>query len=176
MKYLIAIFALTIAISANAELEKPATIEASAIYRTTVAAAKTIEVFEGLPHQRWDKELLTVELKRKDTQAICKFPFYTPSTTASNSDALRKLLSSADSIKEYGGPKMCGGYHPDYCVSWQAGETTYYALICFGCHEIVFHDGKTTMIYDLKNKAHEQFQKLLAIYEVKRPKRAVLAR
>ncbi len=171
MKTLITIFALTVTISANAEQKKPPTIEASAIYRATVAAAKTIEVFEGLPHQMWDKELLAVELKRKDTQVICKFPFYTPSTTASNSEALRKLLSSADSITEYGVPKRCGGYHPDYCVSWLAGETTYHALICFGCHEIIFYDGKTSLIYDLKNKAPEQFQKLLAIYEVKRPKR-----
>jgi hypothetical protein len=157
--------------SALAEDHNPPSIEASALYRTTVAAAKSIVVFEGLPHQMWDKELLAVEIKRKDTRKIWEYPFYTPSVPATNSNDLRKLLSRSDSITVFGGPKLCGGYHPDYCISWQAGDVTYYALVCFGCHEIVFYDGKTPLIYDLEEKAYEQYKKLLATYASKRPKK-----
>ncbi len=171
MKVLSIILALIFTLSANAEEEKSPTIEASAIYRTTVAAAKSIVVFEGLPHQMWDRELLAVEIQRKDTQKIWEYPFYTPSVAATNSDDLRQLLCSSDSIVVYGGPKLCGGYHPDYCISWQAGEITYYALVCFGCQEIVFYDGKKPLIYDLDEKAYERYKKLLAIYEAKRPNR-----
>jgi hypothetical protein len=172
MKFISVILALVIILSARAEDEKSPTIEASAIYRTTVAAAKSIVVFEGLPHQRWDRELLAVEIQRKDTQKIWEYPFYAPSVAATNADDLRQLLSRSDSIVVYGGPKLCGGYHPDYCISWQTGETIYYALVCFGCHEIVLYDGKTPLIYDLDEKAFERYKKLLAVYEAKRPKKA----
>jgi len=172
MKVLIIILALIVTFPANAEDQKSPTIEASAIFRTTVAAAKSIVVFEGLPHQMWDRELLTVEIQRKDTQKIWEFPFYTPSTAATNADDLRQLLSSSNSIVVYAGPKGCGGYHPDYCISWQAEETTYYALVCLGCHEIVLYDGKTSLIYDLDEKAYERYKKLLAVYEAKHPKKA----
>jgi hypothetical protein len=165
------ILAVIVTFSANAEDQKSPTIEASAIYRATVAAAKSIVVFEGLPHQMWDRDLLAVEIQRKDTQKIWEFPFYTPSIAATNADDLRQLLSSSNSIVVYGGPKGCGGYHPDYCISWQAEEITYYALVCFGCHEIVFYDGKKPLIYDLDEEAYERYKKLLAIYEAKRPKR-----
>lgn len=172
MKFLGIILALLVSLSANAGVTKSPTIEASTIYRTTVASAKSIVVFEGLPHPAWERDLLAIESKRKDTININKFLFYTPALAATNADALRQLLSSSDSIRVYGGPKLCGGYHPDYCISWQAGETTYYALVCFGCHEIVFYDGKTPLIYDLDDKAYERYKTLLAVYETKRPKKA----
>lgn len=172
MKVLGIILALIVTLSAIAEDEKSPTIEASAIYRATVVSAKSITVYEGLPHQGWDSELLAIEIQRKDTKKIWEYPFYTPSVAATNSDDLRQLLSRSDSIVTYGGPKGCGGYHPDYCISWQAGEITYYALVCFGCHEIVFYDGKTALFYDLDENAYEQYKKLLANYEAKRPKMA----
>ncbi len=146
-------------------------IEASAIYRTTVSAAKSLVIYEGLPHQTWDRELLASEIKRKDTTEIWDFPFYTPSVDATNGDDLRKLLSNPASLREYQGPKSCGGYHPDFCISWQAGKVKYYALICFGCHEIVLYDGKTSLIYDLETAAYKEFQQLLAQYGTKRPER-----
>ena len=58
-----------------------------------------------------------------------------------------------------------------YCISWQAGAVTYHALVCFGCEEIVFYDGKTPLIYDLDKKAYERYEKLLAIDAAKRPKK-----
>ncbi len=145
-------------------------IEASAIYRTTVSAAKSLLIYEGLPHQMWDRELLATEIKRKDTTEIWDFPFYTPSVDATNADELRKLLSNPASLRVYRGQKSCGGYHPDFCISWQAGKVNYYALICFGCHEIVFYNGKNSVNYDLETAAMEKFEQLLARYEAKRPK------
>ncbi len=159
-------------ISEIAQNEGAPAIEASAIYRTTLAEAKSIVVFEGLPHQTWDKELLAVESKRKDTQKIWEYQFYIPGVAATNSDDLRQVLTSPDSISVCEGVKLCGGYHPDYCISWQIGENTYNALVCFGCHEIVFYDGKQSLLYDLNQKAYEQLKKLLARYEAKRPKKA----
>ena len=168
---LAAAYALFLAFFPKALLMKASPIEASAIYRTTVSAAKSLLVFEGLPHQSVEPVLLATELKRKDTTEIWNFPFYTPSIEATNADDLRKLLSNPASLAVYAGPKLCGGYHPDFCISWQAGKVKYYALICFGCHEIVLYDGKTSLIYDLETAAYKEFQQLLAQYRTKRPER-----
>jgi len=146
--------------------------QASDKYRQTIALAKDLSVHEGLPHQAWDHELLEKEIKRKDTTKIWLFPFYTPSVPATNAADLKKVLGSADSILVYGGPKRCGGYHPDYAVSWEADGKSFYALVCFGCHEIVFFDGKTSLMYDLNNVAFDRLQTLLAVYAKKRPHKA----
>ena len=167
---LAAAYALFLAFFPKTLLMKASPIEASAIYRTTVSAAKSLLVFEGLPHQSVEPVLLATELKRKDTTEIWDFPFYTPSIEATNADDLRKVLSNPASLAVYAGPKLCGGYHPDFCISWQAGKVNYYALICFGCHEIVFYNGKTSLIYDLDKAAIEEFQQLLAQHRIKRPK------
>lgn len=157
-------------LKAEIKSESP-TKEASAVYRTTLATTKALSVYEGLPHQLWDEELLAKEIKRNDITKIGDFPFYTPNTLASNADDLKLILSSPDSIWIYGGPKGCGGYHPDYCLSWESGGQTYYALICFGCHEIVFYDGKEPLIYDLETTSFTRLKVLLSIYDKKRPRR-----
>lgn len=172
MKRLIIICSLIVAHFAMADDPKSPPKEASADYRTTLAAAKTLSVFEGLPHQRWDRDLLAQEIKREDTTKIWKYPFYTPSVLATNANELKRLLSSPDAIEVYGGPKLCGGYHPDYCLSWEEEKKTYNALICFGCHEVVFFDGKTSIIYDLHDDAQKRLKELLSIYAKKRPHKA----
>ncbi|MEQ1934095.1 MAG: hypothetical protein ABL962_09475 [Fimbriimonadaceae bacterium] len=170
MKRLIIIFSLIVVHFAVADDPKSPAKEASADYRTTLAATKALSVFEGLPHQTWDRDLLAQEIKREDKTKIWKYPFYTPSVLATNADELKQLLSSPDAIEVYGGPKLCGGYHPDYCLSWEAEDKTYNALICFGCHEVVFFDGKATLIYDLHGDAHKRLKELLSIYAKKRPR------
>jgi hypothetical protein len=174
MKLISIILTLVFTLSALAEEKKPPSIEASAIYRTTVSAAKSLVVFEGLPHPMFEKKVFAAEIKRKDTKKILHYSFYTPSVDVKSADDLRKLLSSSASLEVYGGPKGCGGYHPDYCISWQDGETTCYALICFGCHEIVFYDGETFLNYDLAQDAYNRYKELLAVHESKRPKRPKL--
>lgn len=46
-------------------------------------------------------------------------------------------MQSPALYQPYRGPKMCGGYHPDYCLEWQSTRGTYYALLCTGCHEVI---------------------------------------
>ncbi len=66
------------------------------------------------------------------------FPFYEQplSIAATDVEELRRLSAAADSFAPYGGPKDCGGYHPDYCLSWKDGANTYELLICFNCQEM----------------------------------------
>ena len=139
-------------------------------FKASLEASQHLSIYEGLPHQTWDRELLIEEKKRKDTAQIWKFPFYTPSVRATNAELLRRILLQLGAIRKYGGEKLCGGYHPDFCVSWKAGEVESYALICFGCSEIVFYDAKESQIFDLSSKATKSLQMALKIYSKKRPK------
>ncbi|MGV3661955.1 MAG: hypothetical protein ACO1TE_17355 [Prosthecobacter sp.] len=124
-------------------------VAASDRFRKTLLAAKDIVVYEGLPHQMWQPDQLAAELRRKDVTKIGSFHFYTPAVNATNAEELKRLLGPAASVEPYIGPKNCGGYHPDYCVSWTHQGATFHAQVCFGCHEIVFLDGKDSFTYEL---------------------------
>jgi hypothetical protein len=90
---------------ANALESVVPTLDAAAKYQASLIAAKHIVVFEGLPHQSWDRELLATESKREDTRMIWEYRFYTPSVVATNAKELRQVLSYPGSIVVYGGPR-----------------------------------------------------------------------
>lgn len=156
---------------ASAQEFTPPSLARSEYYRTSIAQAEQLNVYEGLPHQLHEAKLLRKELLRDDIIKFAGFPFYTPSVVAHSPEKLISVLGDNSSIKIYAGLKRCGAYHPDYCVSWKHGLRTYYALICYGCGEIVFYDGKKPLMYDLQPKALTQLKELLAPYKLKRPKK-----
>jgi hypothetical protein len=146
--------------------DKQSRVEA---YKLIFAAAEEILIYEGLPHPYEEEELLKVELKRKE---IVKLPpldeaFYTPAIEAVNAEALIKLLSGADGIREKE-PEKCG-FHSDYCIQFKHQDATYRAFVCFGCGELLVLQG------DSPGPAFgfnvDELKKLLAVYEKKRPKK-----
>lgn len=147
----------------------PPSVADSDRFRETLLKATEFVVFEGLPHQTWQPDTLKEELKRPDVTKIGNFPFYTPALKAVNAAELQQLLGSPASIQPYRGGKACGGYHPDYDVSWTVGAITYHAQICLGCHEIVFLIGTTSFKYDMADSAVKRFENLRTRYTQKRP-------
>jgi hypothetical protein len=153
------------------EQPAPASKDASSKIRRAMAEATTVNVYEGLPHQMFERDLLTAESKRKDTEKIGFFRFYTPAVAATDPAVLKRILSSPNTIKVFGGEKLCGGFHPDYTVQWFIEDgTRCFAQICFGCHEVVYSDGKNEYRYDFENEPFERLKKELAPYTKKRPK------
>jgi len=90
----------------------------------SLVGSKEIQLFEGLPHQYWEKDLLDEELKSKRTVHLHKFPFYQEKRAMAEEDAavVRRILSDVKSVEAWRGEKLCGGYHPDYLLEWRAGE------------------------------------------------------
>lgn len=169
MKFLItSLYLVFFQIGLAGEIQ-PATEEASIDCRKSIALTKTMEVYEGLPHQTKDSALFEKEIKREDITKIWNHPFYTPALLAKNAELLKMVLSSSDTIKIHEGLKRCGGFHPDYCVAWKTEGRMCQALICFGCREIVFLDGKDAFIYNLSKNAHDRLKELLSGYAKKRP-------
>jgi hypothetical protein len=137
-----------------------------------MSQTSSLTLYEGLPHQAWEGELLKQELAAKRTVTIHEFPFYQRPLPVASADVeeLRGLSAAVDSFSSYAGPKLCGGFHPDYCLSWKDGATTYELLICFGCHEMKFYGPKHEALADIRKDAFERFEAILKKYRDQRPK------
>ena len=136
-----------------------------------IGQTSTLELFEGLPHQSWEGELLKSELANKKTVTIHDFPFYQKPQKISDKDAatLRALCLGKKSFEPFGGYKLCGGFHPDWCLRWTEGTTVTDIHVCFGCHEIKAYSGKTMVYCDMNGDTHKKLKKLLAAYQKERP-------
>ena len=133
--------------------------------------APSFTLYEGLPHQLDEATKLAEELATKATFRIHHFPFYERPLpiTPKDVETLRQLTASADTFWSYGGPKLCGGFHPDYCLAWGEDSTTYNLLLCFGCHEMLFSDTKRVLVADIREEALSQFKAILRKYHKQRP-------
>src|SRR5215211_6479570 len=131
-----------------------------------IAHGSSLTLYEGLPHQAWEAELLKKELEAKETITVHGFPFYERPlpVAALDVEELRRLSAARESFSPYAGPKACGGYHPDYCLSWKDGEVTYELLICFSCHEMKFYGPKHEALADIRKDAFERFEAILKKY------------
>ena len=145
----------------------PAVSESAAL-RRSLLKSESLAVFEGLPHPQWQPQVFAEEAERDDTVTIQKFKFYKPDVKVQEPQSLGELLASSKTIGRWSGPKLCGGFHPDFAVQWttQQGRKLS-ALICFGCYEIKFVDGDQVFHYDLREA--KTLKAALAAYKKKRP-------
>jgi hypothetical protein len=136
-----------------------------------IAHSSSFVLYEGLPHQAWEREQLLEELGSKKFISMYGFPFYERplSVAAADVEALRRLTSTPESYLPYGGPKLCGGFHPDYALAWKNGDTTFYILVCFGCREIKLYGADRELLTEMATESRPQFEMLLLKYHDQRP-------
>ena len=137
-----------------------------------IRRASSVTLYEGLPHQTWEADQLKKELATKKTVSFHDFPFYErPLMLAADEvEPLRRLSTAGSSYTTYGGPKACGGYHPDYCLTWKDGDATYQLLICFGCQEMKLYGPNSELIVDIGEEAFRAFEAALKKHRDQRPK------
>src|SRR5688572_29675248 len=105
--------------------------------KDVVAAAKNssakLSVYEGLPHQGFEGELLRKELKEKQTVKLHDYPIYLelPNVSESHVSNLRAILGDYSSYSPFSGEKKCGGFRPDFAVQFTSKNDQLAALICF---------------------------------------------
>jgi hypothetical protein len=141
-------------------------------FHKSLKSSQEVVIFEGLPHQGWERELLKSEIRSKETLKLHGFHFYSRQLEPSVDDnrALVGALSADGGIVEWAGMKMCGGYHPDYAVRWtDSTGITFEALICFGCHEIKLYGDGLQLYADLNDDIYRSLKEILAGYERQRP-------
>jgi hypothetical protein len=132
--------------------------------------SSSFTLYEGLPHQLAEAKLVASEIATKKTFKMRGFSFYERPLpiTREDADTLQRLVTSPDTFWS-SVPKACGGFHPDYCLAWNDGGTTYYLMLCFGCHEMYFYDTKHEFIADVRHNAFPQFKDILDKYRAQRP-------
>lgn len=138
----------------------------------TLTEKSELILYEGLPHQTWDRKLLESELKKKATVSRHGFPFYKRPNPVTEKDAKTLLALAKDpkSFAPFTPHKRCGGFHPDFSLVWKSGNEDLEMHVCFGCHEIKVYKGNVTVHCDIRGETYNKLKKLLANYQKQRPK------
>jgi hypothetical protein len=136
-----------------------------------IAKADKVVLYEGLPHPMWETDTLAAEKKNKKTVEMKLFHFYADPIELKKDDAkeFAKLFSDPASLKEYTVGKRCGGFHPDWCIEWQAGDEKVQCQVCFGCNEVKLFSGKKSLHADATTKVMEKLEPALMKYQKQRP-------
>ena len=142
-------------------------------FASQIRNAKSFRLFEGLPHQFSEAVMLRSELASKDTFRIWEFDFYSAPVPTSPSDlqVLTRLASSSDTYVTFGGPKLCGGFHPDFALTWNDGTKRTSLLLCLGCSEMLFINDDRKFLVTIRHEFWEQFRDILDKYHPNRPMR-----
>ena len=135
-----------------------------------VSRASALVLYEGLPRPGWEAEQFKKELATRKTVRFHDYPFYEKPlpVSADEIEPLRRLSAAADSYWSYRGPKFCGGYHPDYCLSWKGADATYDLLICFSCHEMKLYSSGPMLLVDIRENSFMQFETTLKKFRNRR--------
>ena len=126
-------------------------------YLKTVSESDELTIYAGLP--RGDKEQLQKIKDDYKTIKIFDFDFYANPVEAkpASIEDLRSDLVDYQLFQPYGGPKFCGGFHPDFCIQWTADGKTYNMQICFTCHEAAFITPDERLPFDLTDAGWKKF-------------------
>lgn len=131
-----------------------------------------VTLFEGLPHQKYESDLLKAESKRKDTIGMDGFPFYSETLEMKEDDKhqLLSMLTNRGSFETQFWAKSCGGFHPDYALQLSTQGTNYFVQICLGCGDIRVISPDASQEFSLTERAANRLHKLLDRYHKNRPK------
>jgi hypothetical protein len=135
-----------------------------------ISSSGSLEIYEGLPHDVWERNAYESEKSSKDTVQIEGTYFYRkPVEVPEEAKRQLKTLSVAkSSFVPYGGPNACGGFHADWCLVWKNGDDVRSVHICFGCHEMMSFKNGTRQVYcDISDQS--RFQALLNPLRAQRP-------
>ena len=138
-----------------------------------VASADDVQVYEGLPHQNWEREQYATEKRRSDLVKFEGFSFYAKPLDISDEEKKRLTVVALkkESHVPFRGMKFCGGYHPDYAIVWMKSGKKGGSLICFGCHEWKNFTPEGRLCEDLDSAAYDELRAILSKYVAQRPKR-----
>jgi hypothetical protein len=138
----------------------------------TIGRANQFTFYEGLPHQKLERDVLQAELKTKKTVGLHGFPFYPDPLELTSEDAIRikTLLGDAQGFnKTPGGETDCSPFHPDYLVEWTLDGKVYRCLICFGCREVLPYGPRGDVTWGMKRDLYDGLHAILLPYRKNRP-------
>jgi len=115
-------------------------------------ASPTLTLLEGLPHPRFERDLLEAEKRRARFVTRHGWPFYEQPLPLSEADirTLRETCANPAnySLRDPEQLKLCGGFHPDYALVWPCTGGECELQICFGCTEADLHTPSYTVLLE----------------------------
>jgi hypothetical protein len=141
-----------------------------------IEQTETVVVYEGLPHPMFEAPLFFREAQRDDVTWFHDIPFYSaPRALEPNDrDAVMEFLKSPFPRPDYDeGPvmKMCGGFHPDFCVMFSGRSGRIGVMICFTCADMIAFSDEAYWLQMLDKKpGRDELKKVLFRYARLRPK------
>ncbi len=136
-----------------------------------VTTESTLTLYEGLPHQHFYKKEMIDELIGKECRRRRGSFFYKHPNQVTGDDAghLREIVVDQDSFQIWGGPKGCGGFHPDFSLLWTTGNGMVEFHICFGCHECQLFFNDTHVYCEIADDGYSRLKKILELYHDQLP-------
>jgi hypothetical protein len=128
---------------------------------SAIARADSVTILQGLP-RTWT--LSTPECDSTVITTIAGYWFFRDPATIRGVERkeIEEIMTAKNSFEPWAGEKLCGGFHPDFCLQWHCAEAVHRALVCFGCHEVIYAGPQGSVRCDLGDKAYREFQGLLA--------------
>lgn len=142
-------------------------------FTAQLAGADEMILYEGLPHQDAEPDVLQAELARSDVVKMHDWPFYEEPLplTVADAEMLMAILQDTDGFwkRPKDAATACTGFHPDYCIEWKKGEKKYRILVCFGCGEFECY-GLTEPVYCwMKTETRKSLASVSKPYRQNRP-------
>ncbi len=157
-----------------------------------IKQAQSVVLYEGLPHQIFEKDSLDRELDTKQTVEIHQYPFYREPLPLTKEDAttLITLFCDGKTIKPDSAyvsmgyrtqnpdgsfttaGRACGGFHPDYCIEWHVNGKQFYMQVCFGCCMVKIFGPEGALRCDIDSSDDGPLGKVLRHYHKNRPARS----
>lgn len=119
------------------------------------SGAKLVSVHKGLSHPFSNEERFEQELWNEENLPIHGYRFFAKPEAVSpefERNAL-EILSRPGSYESYTGPKMCGGYHADFALTFDDAGVRKELLVCFGCQEVLMYAQGRDLICELEISA-----------------------
>ncbi len=136
--------------------------ERFAAFAQRMAEAEEVVIYEALPRAE-EKELAAIKQKSETIQ-IEGYDFYKRPIVVSPTqlEEMRRLLTNyaAFTLTPEGG-KFCGGFHPDICWQYRAGQTACRMHVCLGCMEILDVNGDQRASFDFDLDTCKQFIRIV---------------
>lgn len=123
-------------------------------------------LYEGLPSDFWEPQLLEQELARKKTVRIHGYPFYEELLAWQETDReqLTELLFARTSFAKYTSGKKGGGFHANYCLEWNAGGERAHMIIALDYGEVKIYGPKGELHCDLSQEAAQKLRQVFSRY------------
>jgi hypothetical protein len=138
---------------------RPDDLKDAKLFLDVLASDRPIAIHEGTPRPGHYQDPQTE--KTRGVVSFGLFKFFKTGVAERDLSSLRSLLAKEGTITEWGGGKACGGFHPDFCVTWLEGRDRVVVHICLTCHEVRIEKGAASFLYDLGKESYDELKEEL---------------